>query len=377
MINIENFVDVNIKRHQTSVVTSTRDTVVVFVSFTPHNEEVYTYSSLDEVKADQYITQTYFKNAAEIFFRNGGLKLKAIHKASDLDYDSDIATLDDNEIIVLNARAQTVTANLTETQKLAKAQTQKTSLASIHEKLFIAGVNANESITSADNKLSNFILKYCGNVNKAYEFTIAAYLTQIDVYKANSVNDYMFTAETILTSDLATQVVDDNELYETCINNNVNVDIELAGATRNCGGNCMNSSDILEADIVNEYVRIILCQTITSRLVNLLATKVKSSDVIQKMYVVITNELNRYRSSGYYSSDKIWSDTDWIVKGDDGIDYTIVEQGTAIANGYLIKILPMSSRTTEARKTHSAPTVYLVIADQYSIRKITVEGETI
>ena len=195
--------------------------------------------------------------------------------------------------------------------------------------------------------------------------TIAAYLSQIDVYGIDTIYDYAFTQESITAEDLT-----DTE-YGTLNSNNVNVDIALANATRNCGGNCTDG-----ADIVNNFVRIILHQTLTDRLLNLLTTKLKNSTGVSKIYTVMTDELEKYKMSGYLTIDKIWT-KDTLKIEYNGTAYTIIEQGTPLINGYFIKVLPLSSLTESDKLAHKAPLIYVIIADQYGIRKITINGDVI
>ena len=60
-----------------------------------------------------------------------------------------------------------------------------------------------------------------------------------------------------------------------------------------------------------------------------------------------------------------------------GKQYTIIEEGTPLTNGYFVQILPMSALTENDRAARKAPPIYVIIADQYGIRAITVNGEII
>ena len=194
---------------------------------------------------------------------------------------------------------------------------------------------------------------------------MAAYLSGIDVYGVSTVNDYMYTAESIDEEVLT------DELYETLSLNNINVDTYFAGNVRDLGGNLKNG-----ADLTNSYVRIILHQTLTDRLLELLVTKIKNVDGVGKIYATISKELENYRSCGYLSTDKVWTDKTITVTAN-GKQYTIIEEGTPLTNGYFVQILPMSALTENDRAARKAPPIYVIIADQYGIRAITVNGEII
>ena len=211
--------------------------------------------------------------------------------------------------------------------------------------------------------VANFGVKYSTVLGA--EMTIAAYLSQINVYKTNTVSDYMFTKEAITAETLT-----DTE-YENIIGANCNVDVYLANSVRNMGGNLKNG-----ADLVNSYTLIVLHQTLTQRLLELLATKIKGSKGLAQIYATIAQELEAYRSCGYLTTDKIWSEEDLVVTYNSQ-NYTVITKGTPLNSGYAIKVLPFSSLTVPDKTERKTPPIYVIIADQYGIRKITVNGEVI
>ena len=90
----------------------------------------------------------------------------------------------------------------------------------------------------------------------------------------------------------------------------------------------------------------------------------------------ICSELERYKNAGYLTTDKIWTNEDLKISRN-GVTYTIVEKGTPLTNGYIVTILPMTALTDEERAERSAPPIYVILADQYGIRKMTISGEII
>ena len=144
----------------------------------------------------------------------------------------------------------------------------------------------------------------------------------------------------------------------------------LDGATETIG-NLKNG-----ADLVNSYTLIVLHQTLTQRLLELLATKIKGSKGLAQIYATIAQELEAYRSCGYLTTDKIWSEEDLVVTYNSQ-NYTVITKGTPLNSGYAIKVLPFSSLTVPDKTERKTPPIYVIIADQYGIRKITVNGEVI
>ena len=393
-IDLKRFVDINIQKQVEPVIVGTRDTTVLFSyetisqSATYDNNKTtttttlteYTISSYAEAKMvfatanDGYTTRIYVYNGVKytltsyantsdnsladllkyckVYFDNGGSKLYIKYTNKDK-LATDVENLDNKYICI------TCVNNDTDIVAAATTRAANNTIYGINEKLLITRTTDKTFTTS----VKNLITKY-SSVTGA-EMTIAAYLSQIDVYGIDTIYDYAFTQETIAAEDLT-----DAE-YGTLNSNNVNVDIVLANATRNCGGNCTDG-----ADIVNNFVRIILHQTLTDRLLNLLTTKLKNSTGVSKIYTVMTDELEKYKTSGYLTIDKIWTKDTLKIEYNDTA-YTIIEQGTPLINGYFVKVLPLSSLTESDKLAHKAPLIYVIIADQYGIRKITINGDVI
>ena len=221
---------------------------------------------------------------------------------------------------------------------------------------------ANDTTIDKD-AVANFGVKYSTVLGA--EMTIAAYLSHVNVYRTNTVADYMFTQE-ILTDEKV-----DDTTFGSILNENMNVDVYLAGAVRNMGGNLKNG-----ADLINSYVKIILHQTLTERLLDLLTTKIKGARGLAQIYATVAQELEAYRSCGYLTTDKVWTDED-LTTTYNGQTYTIITKGTPLLLGYSIKILPLSSLTLVDKTERKTPPIYIIIADQYGIRKITINGEVI
>lgn len=378
-IDLRNFVDININPHEPSEIISTRDTIVLF---TPYGTlgEINTYSNLSEAVekyAEGSTTYKYLKS----YFDNGGIKVE-VHEG--IGYDSltvDIIKDLPNNLICITCLAEdediedcySSLKGLANDIIEAVDENGKKIFYGINEKIIIARTfdytvdYETKEVTVDLDKIKNFAVKFSEQTGA--EMTIAAYLSQIDVNAENSIFDYAFTEEKIEAENLLSNIA--NSLYEAIINANMNIDIYLAGEVRNCGGNCKDGYDL-----TNSYVRIILHQTLTDQLIQLLTQKIKGQDGISKIYTVIAQELEKYKNCGYLTTDKIWTDKPLVIEYNKQV-YTIVRKGDALLNGYIIKVLPMSSLTEEDKKSNSIPPIYVIIADQYGIRKITINGEVI
>ena len=368
-VNLKRFVNIDILKHVSPVVKGTRETVVLFTS--------YGTKGTTRIISSYAEAQTYYTSSADtlaylkVFFDNSGLKVKVIEGVNTLSA-AMIKGLDDELICCAQVSANTniaKKANYDALKLIAQSLEADTSIYGINEKLILASVykpndDTEASLVIENANTKNFIVK-SSSVQGA-EMTVAAYLSKIDVYSNDSIYDYMFTTETIKSEDIS-----DSD-YASMIEDNMNVNLTLAGSSRDCGGNCSDG-----ADITNTYVRIILHQTLTQQLLLLLTRKIKNVSGIGRIYGVITQELERYRASGYLSVDKVWSDDAWVVTDSYGKKYTIIDRGTALTTGYKVVVLPLSSLSAADKQQHKAPAVYVVIADQYGIRTITVNGEII
>lgn len=371
-IDLRNFVDINIQAKVPAKVSGSRDTIILYTSEGNDKNSIKVSNStkLDGFISLDSFTTTYgadMPNALaylKVFFDNKGVKCIVKPQVQISELTSQIITDLDNEyILVAYASAESdVITNYNSLKTIAKNMLTQIDpeVYGINEKIILARTNVN---TDTD-EVKNFVVKF-SSVQGA-EMTIAAYLTRINVYGANTVNDYAFTAENITAENIT------DESYKLIINNNENVDIYLANAVRNCGGNCKDG-----IDIVNNFVRIILHQTLTNQLISLLTEKIKNSSGVAKIYTTCCAELDKYLINGYLSTDKVWTDDDYVVTKPNGVSYTIIEKGTPLLNGYNVTVLPLTSLTDDEIKAHKSPDIYIVIADQYGIRKITINGEVI
>ena len=371
-IDVRRFVDINIKQHVETQISGTRDTLVLYThegTLGKISGNTTTNISDDEILASWAAASAVYPEATfpdtnaylSMYFQNAGARVVVIEG---VDYTNltaaMIKSLDNKFILVAQCSAKAnVELAYAALKKIATTRETDKDVYGVNEKIIFG-----RTMTATDTDvITNFASKY----SKVYgaEMTMAAYLSGIDVYGVSTVNDYMYTAESIDEEVLT------DELYETLSLNNINVDTYFAGNVRDLGGNLKNG-----ADLTNSYVRIILHQTLTDRLLELLVTKIKNVDGVGKIYATISKELENYRSCGYLSTDKVWTDKTMTVTAN-GKQYTVIEEGTPLTNGYFVQVLPMSALTENDRAARKAPPIYVIIADQYGIRAITVNGEII
>lgn len=366
-ISLENFVDVKIYTHPTSKRITDRDTYTILTT------EAGSSGVFESMSSD--IGGTNNQAYAKIFFQNGG---KRINFVSITDTNTDtiikaVKELDDNLIYfsIIGANGGIDIAKAKEVaKKLDEAYSSKDKDAvvndepvGIHRKILIAGISDTTGLDDGLKTIHSLAVKYSSI--KGAEATIAAYLSKIKVYATNSVHDYCYTSENIDGSDV------DDSTYTTLDNNNINFDYKIAGSVRNIGGNLTDGKSL-----INEFMLIVLQQTVTERLLALLGTKLKGSTAIARIRSTISDELNYYVKNGYLALDKVWTDEDWDIEYNSST-YTIIESNTPLTTGYIVEILPLASISDEDRKAHKCPPIYLVLADSWGIRKVSITGQVI
>lgn len=354
-INIKKFIDINITHHETPSVISQRDTAVLITTEgQPETKKLLTsLSEWDSYRGGQFVTTNPYVRQ---FFTHGGVKLLLVESSNA----AIIQTLEEHYIVV---------AVVGQTLDDAKntATTLKNNLEGPRRKILVARATfenvANDPLVGG---FDNLAIKYSEVIGS--EMAIAAYLTRVDIYGTDTVHDYSFTLENIAPD--VTNPIDDT-LYDVLMSYNLNFNIKLASATRNIGGNLTNGRSL-----INEFMLIVLHQTVTTQLLNLLVSKIKGNAGLASIRTTLTKELNNYVTNGFLSLNKVWSSEDWSVTRN-GIKFNIIKKGTPLTLGYYIQVLPWSSLTSIEIAERQAPPIYIVIADSYGIRKIEVTGEVI
>lgn len=379
LVDIRNFVDINIKSKTVASITSTRETTILF---TNDNKLIASgsivFSSLSEVEAkvgasnlDSSVGYKY----AKVYFEAGGVKLKAIYSATITDTVilPLVNNLAEEEIVIGLCDTAKVGASAEVALALAQKYNAQTTSYGVAQKLFLGAIGYTEFTGNtskyANPSVDNFALKV-GDLTKqtGCEMTIGAYLSRIDFYGINTVQDYAYTKESLDVTGYPDNL---NAIVKDVLSNNANMTIEIANSVRNVGGNLTSGEDL-----VNKFSLIVLHQTLSQRVFNTLSQKIKGNSAITALYSSISQELNRYITCGYLTTEKYWTNPDLTLSYNNKT-YTLITQGTALTQGFKITILPLSSLTEEDKQEHKAPYIYVILADSYGIRKVVINGEVI
>lgn len=343
-VKLDNFISIDIKKHLTSSTSDLREVAVLFDAGAA-SELYYSKTGTGDgssaaTPATPFSGGEYIDNYFKTFFENGG---KILHVVNTL------SAIPQEEIVIgLKGTKPTGWAN--------------SSLTGPDQKIWVEEVTATSAISGVEGQVAKYVPSAGAAMGSVC--TVLAYYTQFKIYSANSAKGYNFTAESVVDDDK--MLVTDNTDATACMTNHLNYDMYLANSVRNIGGD-----DVLGNDLTNLFMRIVLQQFLTARLVILLASKIKyDARGVVAVSNTIANELNRFVANGYINSEKIWEDEDLYIDNE-----LIVSQGSPLTGGYTIHISGFDTLTASDRAAHKFPQVYILYGDSYDIRKIVIKGE--
>ena len=417
-VNLKNFVNVNLDYFVTTTASGTRDTAVLLEvndvpasGQEPHLSKAdHVYTSLEEFAADLTVSSGP-KEAYELykyvrcFFANNGKKLHIIRmpelpsgETTDSWIKKQLKGIPKEEIVVAS------TANESVMRSIAASILEDAEFSGISEKILVSHIDQlqweetievpNESDPTADPTtqtitvdfefphLDNYILKFNNNnglgatPSLGSEMSILAFLTKVNVQGNKPISDYCYTKEVAEFSYVNNDAVvkysyldEDNDDVVKIMDNNANVDTILVNQSLVVGGNTTGGKDL-----VNHFVKIVLTQTMTDRLVKLLATKIRYNQTgINLISNTIVSELNKYKNFGYLTTSKIWEEDDLYVEVN-GQEYLLISNQEPLITGYKFIILPLTSLSEEDKQKHLLPKIFLLVADSYAIRTIQISG---
>lgn len=358
-LNLDKFIKIIIKSGENSSRFASRDTAVLICKdiniISPASAGYTLLESYEDLDKNVSNPSETLKKYVHIFFDNKGVKLKLV-KLIDNDIKKTIKSLDRDLIVIAYCND--------DSSRLTKANFPDNVTSTSDQKILVSWDTLDDEYSYLNNNTSQFFIVKYGN--PGVEMTVLAYLTNINGYYYESVQDYDFTVEE-LREEYYTQPSD--TIVEGAIDKNYNVDAELAGELRNIGGN-----DTRGYSLVNDFMMILLSQTLSDKLLNVITSKIKyNQNGLNIIQSTIIQELDRYVNCGYLTKDKVWTDDTLIVPE----GYTLITKNTPLTQGYKFIILPFSTLTDAEKNNHELPKIYLLLAESYSIRSIEINGKTL
>lgn len=390
-LDLRNFVQVNINYH-TAAVSSIDSGIVTLItvnsgwSSNPLADKIlYSYDQYLKAKEEASITNTALDIYVKTFFDNGGRGIQIIggySSGEEADFVSGVVAKLNYKFVIITSDCseedmETVATTNATTNIITNPVTKKSSISTftgINEKIFISSLANTTKNVGLDSSVKNFIIKMG---KKGCEMLTAAFLSQVSVTNGASISDYNFTIENVKAiQDTIPErsddfiVIDDNDTGVTLVGKNYNFDTNLVNAIRNIGGNTTGG-----ADIMNYYIRILLSQSVTEKVLSVLVSKIKlNQSGINRVQNAIQVEMTKYINNGYLNTEFVWTEEDLYYTFNDR-QYLICSRNEPLVKGYKCVILPVSSLSIEEKESHAFPPVYLLLADQVGIRAIVINGD--
>lgn len=357
-LNLDKFIKIIIKSGENSSRFASRDTAVLICDtlnvINPASADYTLLESYEDLDKNVGNPSEKLKKYVHIFFDNKGVKLKLVKINGTIK--ETIKSLDRDLITVAYCSDAS--------SKLTKANFPDNVTNTSDQKILVSWDKLDDGYSYLNSNTSQFFIVKYGD--PGVEMTVLAYLTNINGYYYESVQDYDFTVEE-LREEYYTQPSD--TIVENAIVKNYNVDAELAGELRNIGGN-----DTGGYSLVNDFMMILLSQTLSDKLLNVITSKIKyNQNGLNIIQSTIIQELDRYVNCGYLTKDKVWTDDTLIVPE----GYTLITKNTPLTQGYKFIILPFSTLNDAEKNNHELPKIYLLLAESYSIRSIEINGKTL
>ena len=381
-VKLTNFVKIKINHHMMENIGGTRDTAVLFhysSGLVGDAKRILLNKMPDfgtQAEPTEYRYLIGIENYLTSFFSNGGKNIYVITSNTITNkFVSDELEKVPMEYMVVGFANDTATGSTSLAESVFRSAAEAWNISKenekIYQKIFVSEIpyyniatdlEAYETTEGAV-KIELYVLKYG---SQGIGASVLAYFTRLDVFSTNATQDYAFTTENYNEASSAGYVFNDNDIIERIIALNFNADTKLAGQIKNIGGN-----DTAGFDLTNQFMLLVLHQTLTEAVLNVLVSKIRYNDSgLCLVMNAIIGQLNQFVSNGYITTNKVWTDPDLYYEG-----YKIVGTNTPINNGYKVAILPFESLSPAERAAHQLPKIFVLLADSYSIRKIVIDGE--
>lgn len=365
MINESFYVDVDINYQKQTVLTGSVPMSVLISSSATSTKE---YTSLQQVQSDYTSSSAPELLAATMYFNNGGTDLLIYRQTagtSDTETISALLSAYNNFIWV------SFVAEKTDSEIQAIANALKAANQSLPKYLAITTNIENEPTTLNAANISNVALLYTEQNEQLIPYSaivIPAYFSGLNLTRADELKSIVFTR----VSGVSASEVSELDLTNL-VSTNWNVVVNLANRyTILDGGKMVDGQPIHSAWGFAVFKRD--CENvITDLLVNKLPYQNSSNVVIEN---AISKICSNYVTNGLIGTGQTYNlDTQYATYGDNGRQYTLIEKGQALPNGYYIYSIPISNATANDKSAGKIPPVYVFAVIDNVIRLVQIYGE--
>lgn len=379
-MNIRNFVNINIEKLQKVSESGSRPHVIVYNTPAAENSEggnisIYgtnsSYSKYYDAEGEEINNLTdEQKDYSKIFFANGGVELEFSTKNLD-DFIKQEKENKDNVIFVRFSK---------EGEKSLPDTSTLDNLKGVYQKILIVRIKP-DSIENIKNKNTSSFVAIKVSSTIGAEMTIAAYLSKMKCYE--EIADYDFTEEYQLKEDLSDlKYIEGGNPYNTVGNDKTiateestegsiqyiayNFEMKVGNKYLNIGGNTVDGNSLVE-----QFVTIVLTQTVTEKVFNALSTKLVGQSGLAAIRTAMAAELDRYVTSGFLTTTKVWMEPNLIVTNKVRPDETetVITKNTPLSSGYYIHLFKLSE---DGRRVYA----FILLPTTKGIRYVEVDGRT-
>ena len=389
-------VDFNVVRTESSLASYENTVDIIVGSSTSDVTTVPTYYSLEEATAAgaAYENRQY---DAFIYFEMGGRALTCLTVGSEdaasaqgiynvlLAYKKQVSNTSTDFICACISNCQFL-----QTESNLQAFMTLVNNASAPNKILILNsTNDATTVTETLQDIRNLIYKYYkansvsdGVINDgsedsttcSAEFTIAAYMSQINITQANSMQDYCFTDE----SSIINYLVYDKTIVPTDISsvdydtykNYLNFIDKIGRQYVNFGGNT-----VLGTTITAEWGAIASENGVVYAVLSVMLQKQYLTDGgLTNILAAINNVLADYITNGFLEINTTYTgNTRYKTYGSQS--YVLVANGQELPNGYVVVSIPMSRLTLQDRQSRKFTPIFIYMQTMGGAREVEITGD--
>lgn len=363
MINESYYVPIDINYKKGTTLTGSVE-LSVLVSTTASSTK--TYNSLQAVQSD-YLDGTPELTAATIYFNNGGKKLLVYAQTgTDAEAIADIGANYSNFIWVTFAESKTAseikaisTALNSLNQQLSKLLAITSNIADLPATLVSEGVNNVAVVYSTESTVTPYSA-----------IVIPAYFSGIDLNKSNALKSIVHTKLVGMNDYVVDSTVGGTELTDL-YEENWNVFVDVAGRFDIFDGGKMCDGQPIHSAYGFSVFKKDCEDAIMDLLVEKLPYENSSNAVIEN---TLSSICDRFALNGLIGTQRIYNqDTQTVEYG--GLQYTTIEKGQTLTNGYYIYSIPVSVATPSDSNLGRIPPIYIYAVVNDVIRIVTIIGE--
>ena len=204
---------------------------------------------------------------------------------------------------------------------------------------------------------------------------IGAYFSSINLDDADTIKDYCYTPEKLLSQDAAENVSQDD--FELLVKNEneqgyYNFIDRIGNSNVNFGGNLASVEGIaIHTDFGANAVERDISYSVLEKMIG---KQYLTEQGMSNVKAAINSNLQRYKNNGYLNLGASYSGETLEIAYNNK-KYLVIEAGTVLPQGFYIYSVPMQDISTADRQAKKFTPLYVVMETQSGARVIEIKGE--